>query len=179
MLSVKAKCYLVLFLFVEMLFPPLSDSHPSHLCEHGAELLVGVVVAALSEVALDLVPDLLLVEVPRVVGLRVCAGSGVGRALDEVDGGAALLHDLVGEALRGGQHVGVVLRDEVLHELLQLRARHLQQCLRDGHAQGDALGVADAEQGEGHHVLAPEDVASITAARHRRYFAPAIFPFSN
>lgn len=149
----------------------------AHLCEHGAELLVGVVVAALREVTLDLVPDLLLVEVPRVVRLLVGAGGGVWRALDEVDGGAALLHDLVGEALRGGEDLCVVLRDEVLHDLLQLLAGHLQQRLRDGHAQGDALGVADAEEGEGHHVLAPEDVAGITAARHRRYLAPAIFSF--
>ena len=148
----------------------------SHLCEHAAELLVGVVVAALREEALDLVPHLLLVEVPRVVRLGVGAGGGVGRALDEVDGGAALLHDLVGEALRRGQHLGVVLGDEVLRQLLQLRAGHLQQRLRDGHPQGDALGVADAEQGQRHRVLAPEDVAGITTARHRRYLAPAMVP---
>ena len=43
--------------------------------------------------------------------------------------------DLVGELLRGGQHLCVVHGDQVLDELLQLVPAHLEQRLRDGQAQ--------------------------------------------
>lgn len=39
----------------------------------------------------------------------------------------ALLEDLVGQLLSGGQHFRVVFGDEILHEFLQLLAIHLQQ----------------------------------------------------
>ena len=43
--------------------------------------------------------------------------------------------DLVGELLRGGQHLRVVHGDQVLDQLLQLVPVHLEQRLRDGQAQ--------------------------------------------
>lgn len=44
---------------------------------------------------------------------------------------------------------------------------------RDGHAQADAVGVADAVQRQRDDVLAPEDVARLARARHARDLAPA------
>ena len=54
--------------------------------------------------------------------------------MDLVDLGV-LRQDLVGELLCGGQHLCVVGRDQVLHQLLQLVPVHLEQRLRDGQAQ--------------------------------------------
>ena len=112
----------------------LEHGGTSHLGEHLRELLVGVVVSALGEVALDLVADLLLVQVPRVVRLGVGARRRVGRALDQVDGRAPLAHDLVGEALRSRKHLRVVLGDEVLHDLFRFKkawfkAKPLDACI--------------------------------------------------
>ena len=54
--------------------------------------------------------------------------------MHQVDLGAQE-EDLVCQALGGGQHLGVVGADEVLHELLQLVPVHLGECLRDGQSQ--------------------------------------------
>lgn len=43
--------------------------------------------------------------------------------------------DLVGQLLSRGQHLGVVGRDQVLDQLLQLVPVHLEQRLRDGQPQ--------------------------------------------
>ena len=100
----------------------------SYLSKHGGQLLVGVVVAALREVVLDLVSDLRLVEMPDVLVVGVRSGRRIRSSGDPVDLGS-LLQDLVGQPLRRRQHLGVVLRDEVLHELLQLLPVHLKQGL--------------------------------------------------
>ena len=57
-----------------------------------------------------------------------------------------------------------MLPHQVLHQLLQLRAPQLEQRFRDGEAESDALGVADAMDGQGHSVLAPEDVSAAAVA---------------
>ena len=59
----------------------------SHLGEHGVELFVGAAVAALGEVGLDLLPNLLLVQVPAVLGVRAGPGRGVRSACHEVRSG--------------------------------------------------------------------------------------------
>lgn len=43
--------------------------------------------------------------------------------------------DLISQLLSGGQHLGVVGRDQVLDQLLQLVPVHLEQRLRDGQPQ--------------------------------------------
>lgn len=43
--------------------------------------------------------------------------------------------DLVGQLLSSGQHLGVVGRDQVLDQLLQLVPVHLKQRFRDGQPQ--------------------------------------------
>ena len=47
---------------------------------------------------------------------------------ETVDFGASL-QDLVGQTLRGGQHVGVMLPDQILDKLLKLLPVHLVQSL--------------------------------------------------
>ena len=79
--------------------------------------------------------------------------------------------DVVGEPLGGGQHLGVVHGDQVLHQLLQLVAAHLQQRLGDGQVQPGLLRPPDALQRQRHHVGAVEDVAVAAAAGDRRDLA--------
>ena len=102
-----------------------------YLCKHLSEVFGCRVVAALAQVGLHLVPHLRLVQVPRVLLLRVLSCCRVGRPGDLVDC-RRLLEDLVGEALGGGEDLGVVGGDQILHELLQLLTVHLQQGLGDG-----------------------------------------------
>lgn len=75
--------------------------------------------------------------------------------------------DFVCQALGGGQHLGVVGADEVLHKLLQLVPVHLGECLRDGQSQLHLVGVPNAVQRQGHHVGTVEEIAVVTAAGHR------------
>ena len=52
----------------------------TYLGEHGVELFVGAAIAALREVRLDLLADLVLVQVPAVLGVSAGAGRRVRRA---------------------------------------------------------------------------------------------------
>ena len=143
-----------------------------YLCKHLSEVFGCGVVAALTQVGLHLVPDLGLVQVPRVLLLRILSRCGVGRPWDLVDC-RRLLEDLVGEALGCGKDLGVVGRDEVLHKLLQLLPVHLEQSLTDGDPDGDLVRVPDPVDGESHNMLAPEDISAVTAAGHAGYLASA------
>ena len=101
-----------------------------YLCKHLSETFGCRIVAPLAQESFHLVPDLGLVKVPRILLLRILPCSWVWCSRNLVDG-RRLLEDLVGEALGGWEDLGVVRADEVLHELLQLLAVHLQKSLRD------------------------------------------------
>ena len=63
---------------------------------------------------------------------RVCTRRGVGRAADGVDGRALDQEDLVGQLGGRGEDAGVVRGDEVLSELLELFAVHLEERVCNG-----------------------------------------------
>lgn len=79
--------------------------------------------------------------------------------------------DLVGEFLRRGQHFGVVRRDQILHQFLQLVPVHLEERLGDREPQLHLLGPPDAVQRQGHHMGAVKDIAVPAAACHWRDLA--------
>ena len=149
-----------------------TDSPDNHLGKHLSQMLGGGVVAALLQVGLHLVLHLGLVQVPGVLLLGVLAGRGVRGSGDLVDG-AGLLQYLVRQLLGRGQHLGVMGRDQILDELLQLLPVHLEQSLTDGDPDGDLVRVPDPVDGESHNMLAPEDISAVTAAGHAGYLASA------
>lgn len=85
--------------------------------------------------------------------------------MNQVDLGAQE-EDLVGQALGGGQHLGVVGADEVLHELLQLVPVHLGKRLGDGQPQLHLAGMPNSVQRQGHHMGTVEEVSIVTATAH-------------
>ena len=160
---------------VQLVFPYRQtdrQSSDNHLGKHLSQMLGGGVVAALLQVGLHLVLHLGLVQVPGVLLLGVLAGRGVRGSGDLVDG-AGLLQYLVRQLLGRGQHLGVVGRDQILDELLQLLPVHLEQSLTDGDPDGDLVRVPDPVDGESHNMLAPEDISAVTAAGHAGYLASA------
>lgn len=106
----------------------LRPQHLAHLAEQTVQLLVAVVVAALTQIAAHHLAHLRLVQVPRVLVVLRGAGGRIRRAGDRVDL-RLLTEDFVGQLLRRRQHFRVMLGDQILHELLQLLAVHLQQSL--------------------------------------------------
>ena len=143
-----------------------------YLCKHLSETFGCRIVAPLAQESFHLVPDLGLVKVPRILFLCILPCSWVWCTRNLVDG-RRLLEDLVGEALGGWEDLGVVRADEVLHELLQLLAVHLEQRLTDGHPDWHLVRVPDPVDGESHNMLAPEDISAVTAAGHAGYLASA------
>ena len=130
----------------------------------------GRVVTALLQVGLHLVLHLGLVQVPGVLLLGVLPSCRVRSSSNLIDG-ARLLEDLVRKLLSCGQNLSVVRRDQILDEFLKLLPVHLQESLADGNSHRDLVRVPDPEDGEGHHMLAPEDVATAAGAGDARDLA--------
>lgn len=79
-----------------------------------------------------------------------------------------LRQNLIGQFLRGRQHLCVVHWYQVLDELLQLVSAHLEQGLWDGQVQFDLLGLPYSVKWQRHYMGAVEDVFVSAGARYRR-----------